>query len=74
MARIAFIGLGTMGGPMAGHLAKAGHELTVYNRSIGKAKSWAEAYGGQVAISACEKGCQWQHALALFRAMCEERV
>ncbi|MEC7933132.1 MAG: NAD(P)-binding domain-containing protein, partial [Pseudomonadota bacterium] len=31
MARIAFIGLGTMGGPMAGHLAKAGHELTVYN-------------------------------------------
>jgi 3-hydroxyisobutyrate dehydrogenase len=36
---------------MAGHLAKAGHELTVYNRSIGKAKSWAEAYGGAVAIS-----------------------
>jgi 3-hydroxyisobutyrate dehydrogenase len=51
MARIAFIGLGIMGGPMAGHLARAGHELTVYNRSIGKAKSWAEAYGGQVAIS-----------------------
>ena len=54
MARIAFIGLGTMGAPMAGHLAKAGHELTVYNRSIGKAKSWAEAYGGQVAISAAK--------------------
>ncbi|MEC9017909.1 MAG: NAD(P)-dependent oxidoreductase [Pseudomonadota bacterium] len=51
MARIAFIGLGTMGAPMAGHLAKAGHELTVYNRSIGKAKSWAEAYGAAVAIS-----------------------
>jgi 3-hydroxyisobutyrate dehydrogenase len=51
MARIAFIGMGTMGAPMAGHLAKAGHELTVYNRSIGKAKSWAEAYGGAVAIS-----------------------
>ncbi|ETI59635.1 oxidoreductase [Sphingobium sp. C100] len=51
MARIAFIGLGIMGGPMAGHLARAGHELTVYNRSMGKAKSWAEAYGGQVAIS-----------------------
>lgn len=51
MAHIAFIGLGVMGGPMAGHLAKAGHELTVYNRSIGKAKSWAEAYGGEVAIS-----------------------
>ncbi len=51
MAHIAFIGLGVMGGPMAGHLAKAGHELTVYNRSIGKAKSWAEAYGGEVAIT-----------------------
>ncbi|MET0249582.1 MAG: NAD(P)-dependent oxidoreductase [Sphingobium sp.] len=51
MANIAFIGLGVMGGPMAGHLAKAGHRLTVFNRSIGKAKAWAEAYGGAVAIS-----------------------
>ncbi|MDO7835047.1 NAD(P)-dependent oxidoreductase [Sphingobium sp. HBC34] len=51
MANIAFIGLGVMGGPIAGHLAKAGHSLTVYNRSIGKAKTWAETYGGQVAIS-----------------------
>ncbi|KEY97540.1 oxidoreductase, partial [Sphingomonas sp. BHC-A] len=51
MAKIAFIGLGVMGGPIAGHLAKAGHELTVYNRSIGKAKRWAEAYGGAVAIN-----------------------
>ncbi len=51
MANIAFIGLGVMGAPMAGHLAKAGHAVTVYNRSIAKAKSWAEAYGGAVAIS-----------------------
>ena len=51
MANIAFIGLGVMGGPMAGHLAQAGHDLTVYNRSIGKAKVWAEAYGGEVAIT-----------------------
>jgi 3-hydroxyisobutyrate dehydrogenase len=51
MAHIAFIGLGVMGGPIAGHLAKAGHELTVYNRSIGKAKSWTEAYGGMVAVN-----------------------
>jgi len=51
MAKIAFIGLGVMGGPIAGHLAKAGHQLTVYNRSIGKAKRWADAYGGEVAIS-----------------------
>jgi len=51
MANIAFIGLGVMGGPIAGHLAKAGHRLTVYNRSIGKAKAWAETYGGAVAVS-----------------------
>jgi len=51
MAKIAFIGLGVMGGPIAGHLAKAGHELTVYNRSIGKAKRWAEAFGGAVAVN-----------------------
>jgi 3-hydroxyisobutyrate dehydrogenase len=51
MANIAFIGLGIMGGPIAGHLAKAGHKLTVYNRSIGKAKRWVEAYGGAVAVS-----------------------
>jgi 3-hydroxyisobutyrate dehydrogenase len=40
-----------MGGPIAGHLAKAGHSLIVYNRTIGKAKKWAEAYGGAVAVS-----------------------
>ncbi len=51
MANIAFIGLGVMGGPIAGHLARAGHALSVFNRSIGKAKAWAEAYGGTVAVS-----------------------
>ncbi|NIJ16702.1 NAD(P)-dependent oxidoreductase [Sphingobium vermicomposti] len=51
MANIAFIGLGVMGGPIAGHLAQAGHSLTVYNRSIGKAKRWVELYGGEVAVS-----------------------
>ncbi len=51
MANIAFIGLGVMGGPIAGHLAKAGHQVSVYNRSIGKAKAWAESYGGTVAVS-----------------------
>ncbi|MDX3910968.1 MAG: NAD(P)-dependent oxidoreductase [Sphingobium sp.] len=51
MANIAFIGLGVMGGPMAGHLAKAGHDVSVYNRSIGKAKAWSEMYGGTVAVS-----------------------
>ena len=44
--RLAFIGLGVMGYPMAGHLAKAGHHVTVYNRSAGKAQQWVAAHGG----------------------------
>ncbi|MCE7797291.1 NAD(P)-dependent oxidoreductase [Sphingobium sufflavum] len=51
MAKIAFIGLGVMGGPVAGHLAAAGHELSVYNRSMGKAKAWVERHGGTASIS-----------------------
>src|SRR5690606_34059831 len=45
---VAFLGLGTMGYPMAGHLARAGHRTTVYNRSADKAKRWAGEYGGTV--------------------------
>jgi 3-hydroxyisobutyrate dehydrogenase len=48
---IAFIGVGVMGGPMAGHLAKAGHQVTVYNRSAAKAEAWAGQYGGRVAAT-----------------------
>jgi 3-hydroxyisobutyrate dehydrogenase-like beta-hydroxyacid dehydrogenase len=44
--RVAFIGLGVMGFPMAGHLAKAGHQITVYNRSAEKAKAWTAEFGG----------------------------
>jgi 3-hydroxyisobutyrate dehydrogenase len=51
MAKIAFIGLGVMGGPVAGHLATAGHALTVFNRSKAKAEAWVEKYGGAVAAS-----------------------
>jgi 3-hydroxyisobutyrate dehydrogenase len=51
MTRIAFIGLGVMGGPMARHLKQAGHDLTVYNRSRSKAEKWIEAYGGTLATS-----------------------
>ncbi|WP_295489457.1 NAD(P)-dependent oxidoreductase [Sphingorhabdus sp. EL138] len=51
MTRIAFIGLGVMGGPMARHLKQAGHDLTVYNRSRAKAEKWIEAYGGTLATS-----------------------
>ncbi|HEX8654712.1 MAG TPA: NAD(P)-dependent oxidoreductase [Allosphingosinicella sp.] len=52
MARIAFLGLGVMGAPMARHLAEAGHRLSVYNRSPGKAHDWAARHGGTVAASA----------------------
>jgi 3-hydroxyisobutyrate dehydrogenase len=50
MAKIAFLGLGVMGFPMAGHLVKkGGHEVTVYNRTAAKAKAWAEKFGGKTA-------------------------
>ena len=45
----AFIGLGVMGFPMAGHLARAGHHVTVYNRTPAKALQWTEKYGGKSA-------------------------
>jgi 3-hydroxyisobutyrate dehydrogenase len=54
MAKIAFIGLGIMGGAMARHLAAAGHEMTVYNRTQAKADAWVAANGGQVAPSPAE--------------------
>jgi 3-hydroxyisobutyrate dehydrogenase-like beta-hydroxyacid dehydrogenase len=47
MAKTAFIGLGVMGSPMAGHLAKAGHEVAVYNRTEDKARDWAQKYRGR---------------------------
>jgi 3-hydroxyisobutyrate dehydrogenase len=46
MAKVAFIGLGVMGYPMAGHLAAGGHELTVYNRTAAKAEAWVAEHGG----------------------------
>ena len=47
--RVAFLGLGVMGYPMAGHLARAGHEVTVYNRTAAKAEAWVQEYGGSAA-------------------------
>lgn len=52
--RVAFIGLGVMGYPMAGHLAKAGHEVRVYNRSPEKAKAWVQDYAGLAFDTASE--------------------
>lgn len=46
---VAFLALGVMGYPMAGHLARAGHRVTVYNRTESKAQQWAQEYGGEVA-------------------------
>ncbi|MFQ8431549.1 NAD(P)-dependent oxidoreductase [Amaricoccus sp. W119] len=46
MAKVAFIGLGVMGYPMAGHVAAKGHSVTVYNRTAAKAQAWAEQNGG----------------------------
>ena len=50
-ANVAFIGLGVMGAPMAGHLAAAGHRVAVWNRTSAKAEAWAEANKGRVAAS-----------------------
>jgi 3-hydroxyisobutyrate dehydrogenase-like beta-hydroxyacid dehydrogenase len=50
--KTAFIGLGVMGSPMAGHLARAGHVVTVYNRTAAKASQWAEKHGGRAAATA----------------------
>jgi len=51
MARLAFLGLGVMGYPMAGHLQSAGHEVTVYNRTTAKAESWVKQNGGAMATT-----------------------
>src|SRR3990167_6369028 len=47
--RITCIGLGTMGAPMAAHLQRAGHTVTVYNRTASKAADWVQAHGGHSA-------------------------
>ena len=49
MAKMSFIGLGVMGYPMAGHLAAAGHDVMVYNRTISKAEAWTNQYCGKLA-------------------------
>ena len=52
--KIGFVGLGVMGGPMARHLVQAGHEVTGFNRSPEKARTWAEANGGRRAATVSE--------------------
>ncbi|MBO0345062.1 NAD(P)-dependent oxidoreductase [Roseibium sp. CAU 1637] len=65
MAKVAFIGLGVMGYPMAGHLkTKGGHDVTVYNRTTDKAEKWATEFGGQYASTPAEaaKDCDFVFA------------
>jgi len=52
--KVAFIGLGVMGFPMAGYISKAGHDVTVYNRTSAKANKWAETYKGKAVTSPAE--------------------
>ena len=51
MTELAFLGLGVMGAPMAGHLQGAGHDVTVFNRTESKAKAWAQKYSGAAATT-----------------------
>ncbi len=51
MAKVAFLGLGVMGFPMAGHIAAAGHSVTVYNRTASKAEAWVAKHGGAMAAT-----------------------
>ena len=64
MARVAFLGLGVMGFPMAGHLAAKGHEVTVWNRTPAKASAWAEKYAGQAAPTAREAAAGAEFVMA----------
>ncbi len=54
MSNIAFLGLGVMGYPMAGHLARTGHAVTVYNRTAAKADAWVAEYGGRSVATPAE--------------------
>lgn len=62
--KVAFLGLGVMGYPMAGHLAKAGHDVTVYNRTVDKAARWVKEYGGKPAATPAEAAAECDLVLA----------
>lgn len=58
--KVAFLGLGVMGFPMAGHLARAGHDVTVYNRTRAKADAWVAEFGGKSAATPREAAADAQ--------------
>jgi 3-hydroxyisobutyrate dehydrogenase-like beta-hydroxyacid dehydrogenase len=61
---VAFIGLGTMGYPMAGHLARAGHRVTVFNRNAAKAERWVAGHGGRAMATPAEAAADAQFVFA----------
>lgn len=63
-ASVAFIGLGTMGYPMAGFLQRKGYQVTVFNRTMSKAKAWVEEYGGRQAATPREAATGAQFVLS----------
>lgn len=62
--KVAFLGLGVMGYPMAGHLSRAGLDVCVYNRTAAKATKWAAEFGGQAASTPREAACGAQFVFA----------
>ena len=64
MAKLAFIGLGVMGGPMAGHLVSAGHDVAVYNRTRAKSEAWVARHGGRIADSPADAAQDAQAVIA----------
>ncbi len=70
MSALAFIGLGTMGYPMAGHLSRHGHSVTVFNRTRSKAEKWQHEYGGQIAGSPADAAL---HAEIVFTCVGHDR-
>ena len=77
MANIAFLGLGVMGYPMAGHLQAAGHHVTVYNRTAARAKAWSQEHGGAHAATPREAATGADFVMACvgndddLRAVCQ---
>ena len=65
MSKVAFIGLGVMGYPMAGHLKNGGHDVTVYNRTAVKAEKWVAEYGGQMATTPREAAADVEIAFTM---------
>ena len=66
-AKVAFLGLGVMGFPMAGHLSAKGYDVTVYNRTAARAQEWVQKHGGQSAATPGEaaRGADFVETMAV---------